>query len=61
MTNAYVSDVQLAKRYGVHRTTLWRWAKTDPAFPRPMKLSLQCSRWRMADIEAWEAQRGAHK
>lgn len=57
MQETYLSDAQLAARYGVHRATPWRWAKTDPAFPKPVKLSPQCSRWRLSEIEAWEAAR----
>lgn len=54
MAETYISDIQLAARYGVHRTTPWRWVKTDPAFPQPVKLSAQCSRWKLSEIEAWE-------
>lgn len=57
MTDIYLSDAQLAERYGVHRTTPWRWAKTDPAFPKPVSLSPGCTRWRLSAIEAWEAKK----
>lgn len=57
MAETYISDTQLAARYGVHRSTPWRWAKTDPAFPQPVKLSPQCSRWKLSAIEAWENSR----
>jgi prophage regulatory protein len=59
MPETYLSDAQLAARYGVHRTTPWRWAKADPAFPKPVKLSPQCSRWKLSEVEAWEANRAA--
>lgn len=55
MPDTYLSIAQIAKRYGVHRSTPWRWAKADPTFPQSVKLSPQCTRWRLADIEAWEA------
>ena len=55
MAETYLSDAQLSARYGVHRSTPWRWVKTDPAFPKPVKLSRQCSRWKLSEIEAWEA------
>lgn len=51
----YVSDKQLAARFGVSRPTIWRWLKSDPTFPRPFKLSPQCTRWRDDEIVAWEA------
>jgi prophage regulatory protein len=54
----YLTDRQVAARYQVHRTTLWRWLKTDPSFPRPVTLSPGCTRWRLADLEAWEALKG---
>ena len=57
MAETFISDTQLAARYGVHRSTPWRWAKTDTAFPQPVKLSPQCSRWKLSEIEAWEQTR----
>jgi len=54
-----LSDKQLAERFSVARTTVWRWMRTDPAFPRPVSLSPGCTRWRLADVEAWEAARAA--
>lgn len=54
MSKVYVSNSQVASRYGVHRSTLWRWLRDDPMFPRPVSLSKGCLRWRIADLEAWE-------
>lgn len=51
----YLSDKQLADRFSVTRPTVWRWHRTDPSFPRAVSLSPGCTRWRQADIEAWEA------
>lgn len=53
----YVSDKQLAARFGVSRPTVWRWVKSDPDFPKPVKLSPQCTRWRADQVEAWERSR----
>jgi len=50
----YVSDKQLAARYGVTRPTIWRWVRENIVFPRPVCLSPGCTRWRLAEIEAWE-------
>jgi predicted DNA-binding transcriptional regulator AlpA len=55
MANVYLSDRQLAARYNVHHLTPRRWMRDDPSFPRPVRLSPGCSRWRLSDIEAWEA------
>ena len=51
----YITDQQLADRFQVFRTTIWRWRRTDPSFPRPVKLSPGCARWRLDEVEAWEA------
>lgn len=53
----YLSDRQLGERFSVNRITIWRWARTDPDFPQPVKLTPGCSRWRLADIEIWERRR----
>lgn len=55
----YLSDKQMAHRYGVARPTVWRWLKTDPTFPKPISLSPGCTRWRLDEIERWEAARRA--
>ena len=44
MAETYLSDTQVAARYGVHRTTPWRWAKTELSFPKPFVLSPGCTR-----------------
>lgn len=57
MTETYLSDLQLAERYSVHRSTPWRWVTADPTFPKPVSLSPGCTRWRLAELERWEAAR----
>ncbi len=47
---------QIAKRYGVDRSTLWRWMR-DQGFPKPVKLSPGCARLRGSDVLGWEAAR----
>lgn len=49
----YVTDKQLAQRYGVHRTTIWRWVK-ESGFPTPIKLSHGCTRWSGEKVEEWD-------
>jgi predicted DNA-binding transcriptional regulator AlpA len=54
----YLSAAQVALRYGlVSDKTAWRWAKSDPTFPAPVKLTPRCVRWRLADLVAWEARK----
>ena len=50
----YLSDKNLAKRFSVCRTTIWRWCR-EGEFPKPVKLG-GSTRWRLGDLEAWEAQ-----
>jgi prophage regulatory protein len=51
----YLADTHLAKRYKVSRQTIWRWAASDETFPSPIKLSPGCTRWKLSDLELWEA------
>jgi len=60
-SSIYLTDSQIAKRYGVTRQTVWRWANSDPLFGKPIKLSPGCTRWKLSEIEAWEASREAAK
>ncbi len=57
MVHTYLSDQQVAHRYGVHRSTPWRWVKADPTFPKPVILSPGCTRWKLVDIVVWEQTR----
>lgn len=52
----YFSDKQIAERYGVDRTTIWRWVK-DGNFPEPVKLSKGCTRWPETPVLSWESRR----
>jgi prophage regulatory protein len=55
MSTVYLNDREVAARYGLHRLTPYRWVRDDPSFPRPVKLSPGCTRWRLADLENWES------
>ena len=52
----YLSDKQIAEKFGVHRTTIWRWVK-EGGFPKPLKLSVGCTRWPEKSIQDWESKR----
>jgi excisionase family DNA binding protein len=54
----FFTDKQLAERFGVSRPTVWRWVAAG-AFPKPIRLGPNVTRWSAADVEAWLAQRGA--
>lgn len=55
MERTFLTDQQVAERYGVSRFTIWRWHRTNPDFPRVTKLGPAASRWRLEDLEQWEA------
>ncbi len=57
---AYASDADLASYFGVGRATIWRWTKSQ-GLPAPVKLSAQISRWRLADVRAWEHEQAASR
>lgn len=59
MGETYLRDQQVAERLGVARITVWRWAKDKAEFPKPIKLSSGCTRWKLSELEAWEAIRAA--
>ena len=52
----FASVDELAARYGVNRSSLYKWCKAGQ-FPRPIKLGPRFSRWRREDIERWESTR----
>lgn len=53
----FLTDKEVAERYGVHRTWPWRKARQGE-FPQPVRLSRNTSRWRLKDLEAWESGEG---
>mgnify|MGYP005760355299 CR=1 FL=1 len=52
----YFSDKTLAARFEVSRATIWRWA-AEGRIPKPVKI-VGSTRWRLADIQAWEKSQG---
>lgn len=60
MQEMYVSDLQLAKRYNVSRSTIWRWVKAG-ILPMPVKLSPGCTRFEILAIEKRDREVGSGK
>ena len=54
-TQKYADVQALAARYDVNPSTIWRWVQAG-RFPRPVQLSPGCTRWRIDEIEARDAQ-----
>jgi len=55
-SSTHASDLQLAEKFSVSRATIWRWV-ANGKFPKPVKLSEGCTRWRLSDVEAFETER----
>lgn len=53
MSKPFLRDTEVAIRYNVSRPTIWRWVKNGQ-FPKPIKLGMGSSRWRLTDLEVWE-------
>ena len=43
----------VAEKLGISPKTVWRFAKTIPAFPKPFKLSANITVWDEADLDAY--------
>lgn len=54
--NVFLNVNQVAERLGVSTDSIWRW-KRQGEFPMAVKLGGRTTRWRLADVEAWEAGR----
>ena len=48
-----LSARQVAQLLGVSTSTIWRWRRDDPDFPKPKKLGGHTVRWQRSDIEAY--------
>lgn len=51
-SSAFYRVHRVAEIYGVSVATIWRWAKTDPNFPQPIKISPGVTGWSAQAIEA---------
>jgi len=40
---------------GVSRTTVWRWVREDPDFPKPFRLSAAVTCWDESELLVWIA------
>jgi predicted DNA-binding transcriptional regulator AlpA len=53
----FLSDREVADRYGVKPLTIWRWSDKLEGFPKPVKMAGRTTRWRLDELEAWEKSR----
>ncbi|MGX5659385.1 helix-turn-helix transcriptional regulator [Castellaniella ginsengisoli] len=49
-----IADREVAHLIGASRSWPWKLAR-DGRFPKPIKLSARCTRWRLSDVRAWMA------
>lgn len=54
----YLTDNQLAARFGISRNSIWRLSKNGQ-LPPPVKLFKSTVRWTLSSIEQFEAERAA--
>lgn len=47
---------QLKAKLKVSGSSIWAWVKAGK-FPKPIKLSENCTAWNAADVERWAAER----
>lgn len=47
-----IPDKEVARLLGASRSWPWKLAR-DGKFPKPIKLSERCTRWRLSDVQAW--------
>lgn len=57
-TERFLTVKAVADRYAVHVASVWGWARDDHEFPKPVRLSGRCTRWRLSDLLNWEEKRG---
>lgn len=60
-TERYMSVRQVASRYDVGISTIWRWALEDDRFPAPLRLSKGITRWLESELRSFEALRRTSK
>ena len=50
----WLTEAEVSTRFGTTRQWVWVQARTNPKFPRPVKLTARWSRWSLQEIEAFE-------
>jgi len=49
-----ITDKEVARLLGASRSWPWKLVR-DGKFPKPIKLSARCTRWRLSSVQAWMA------
>lgn len=53
MQNQFYRVKQVADILGMSAVTVWRKAKTDPQFPKPVKVSNAITAWPSEEVQAY--------
>ena len=61
MVSILLTDAQVAELLGISRPTVWRYVHQLKDFPRPIKLSAGCTRFRRSEVEAFVDQRASEQ
>jgi predicted DNA-binding transcriptional regulator AlpA len=54
-----VRENELRRIVKLSHATIWRLCRTDPKFPKPLKLSDRAIAWRLVDVERWLNERAS--
>ena len=44
---------KMCELLGLSKTTVWELSRRDPCFPKPIKLTSQCTAWSVAEVQEW--------
>ena len=44
---------EVCSKTGIAQSSVWRLCKTDPTFPKPVRLSPACTAWFEHEIDEW--------
>ncbi|WP_407650546.1 helix-turn-helix transcriptional regulator [Halomonas piscis] len=53
--STFLTARQVADRLAISIPTVWRWSRERSDFPKPHRIGPASSRWRVAELETWEA------
>lgn len=53
----FLTVKEVASRLSISVSSVWRHAKEDETFPRPIHIARRSTRWVLSEIEAYEASR----
>lgn len=51
----YIPITRVADRFHTTKHAVYRWLRNDRSFPAPIRLPGGTLRWRIAELDAWEA------